>query len=69
VFWAKVQQGTQGGLVGIQGFHLEMILTKTPIRRFKPLLDPFWLESFTWWKEMAGDNLTVTNDWELEEVT
>ena len=46
-----------------------MILTKAPIHHLNPLLDPFWLESFTWWKEMAGDNLTATNDWEPDEVT
>jgi len=67
-FWAQVQQRPQGGLIGIQGFHLGMILAKTPLRRFKPSLDPFWLESFTWWKEIAGDRLTVTDDWEPEEV-
>ena len=67
-FWTQVQQGTEGGLVGAQGFHLGMILTKFSLHRFKQVLDPFWLESFKWWKEMNGDRLTVTEDWEPEDV-
>ena len=67
-FWSKLYRAQGHSLLGSKEFHLDMLLSSTPIRRFKKELDPFWFTNFQVWKDLQGDQLVVTDDWEPEEV-
>ena len=45
-----------------------MLLTQSPIGRFKRTIDSFWMTNFQAWKDLQGDRLEVTDEWEPQEV-
>ena len=67
-FWVQVYKAEGGHILGNDEFRLDLLLTTTPIRRFKKTLDPFWMTTFQAWKDLQGDRLEVTDMWEPEEV-
>ena len=40
-FWVQVYKAEEGHILGNDKFHLDLLLTTTPIRSFKKTLNPF----------------------------
>ena len=45
-FWAKMYRSGEGELLGNGEFHINTILVKSSLRRFKKTIDPYWTHNF-----------------------